>query len=217
MAGRTNLKNKYHETRIAYDLKRKVAWQTLVESYFAKFTDTNSNVLEVGAGYCDFINEIPAKKKWALDIWPGIKEYANNDVTCLVGDIKNLDQISDNSLDLVFASNIFEHITKDDLSIFLDKLRNKLKKNGKLIILQPNFKRCAAEYFDDYTHISIWSDVSLNDFLKSKGYKVIKSYPGFLPLSLKSKLPVIPFLIKIYLLLPFKPFAKQMLFISQVE
>ena len=62
LAGRISLKNKYHETRIAYDLKRKVAWQTLVESYFAKFSDRNSNVLEVGAGYCDFINEIPAKK-----------------------------------------------------------------------------------------------------------------------------------------------------------
>lgn len=217
MAGGTNLKNNYHETRIAYDLKRKVLWQTLVKNYFAKFVDRNSNVLEVGAGYCDFINEITAKKKWALDLWPGIKKYANKDVSCLVGDIKNLNKISNNSLDLVFASNIFEHISKDDLSIFLEKLKNKLNKNGKLIILQPNFKKCMSEYFDDYTHITIWSDVSLNDFLRSKGYKVTESYPGFLPLSLKSKLPVIPLLIKIYLLLPIKPFAKQMLFISQVE
>jgi hypothetical protein len=34
-----------------------------VKYYFSKIIDLNANVLELGAGYCDFINNVKAKKK----------------------------------------------------------------------------------------------------------------------------------------------------------
>ena len=80
-----------------------------------------------------------------------------------------------------------------------------------LAILQPNYKRAYREYFDDYTHISVFSDVSICDFLEANQFRVIDRQPGFLPLSVKSRFPVIPALIRAYLLSPIKPFAKQML------
>ena len=63
-----------------------------------------------------------------------------------------------------------------------------MRRDGKLIILQPNYKKCYKDYFDDYTHISIWTDVSLTDFLIANGFDVIESYPGFLPLTIKVKI-----------------------------
>jgi len=81
--------------------------------------------------------------------------------------------------------------------------------------LQPNYRYCAAEYFDDYTHVTIWSHVSLADFLEANGFEVIEVRPRFLPLTVKSRLPVWPLLIGAYLASPVKPLGKQMLLVAR--
>ena len=210
-------KNSYHEVRVSYDKKREILWSTLASFFSKKIIKKNSCVLEVGASYCDFINSVKAKKKIALDSWPGIRRYANKDVECIVGNVNNLKKIKNDTLDIVFASNLFEHLEKKDFELFLEQIKQKMRRDGKLIILQPNYKKCYKDYFDDYTHISIWTDVSLTDFLIANGFDVMESYPGFLPLTIKSKLPVIPILIKLYINFPFKPFAKQMLLVSKLR
>ena len=210
-------KNSYHEVRVSYDKKRKILWSTLASFFCKKYINKNSTVLEIGASYCDFINSIKAKKKIALDSWSGVRKYADKNVQCIVGDVNNLKKIKNDTLDIVFASNLFEHLKKKDFELFLEQIKQKMRSDGKLIILQPNYKKCYKDYFDDYTHISIWTDVSLKDFLIANGFDVVESYPGFLPLSIKSKLPVIPILIKLYINLPLKPFEKQMLLISKLK
>jgi ubiquinone/menaquinone biosynthesis C-methylase UbiE len=204
----------YHQTRIPYDIKRTVLWETLVNSYFQKLVHPNDTVIEIGAGYCDFINNIKASRKIAIDIWSELPDYANKDVECIVGDVEEVARLEDESLDFVFASNIFEHIEAKKLTTFIEVLRKKIKVGGSICILQPNYKLAFKEYFDDYTHVSIWTDQSLADFLASHKFNVKYVKAGFLPLSIKSKLPVIPLMIKIYLALPFKPLAKQMLIIA---
>lgn len=207
--------NSYHNVRISYDERRKVLWSVLVEDYFSNFISTNSTVLELGAGYCDFINEVNAEKKIAIDQWPEMSKYADKSVECIIGDVTDLSDISDATIDFVFASNIFEHISQNDLSSCLSQLKNKMSPDGLLVILQPNFKRCYKDYFDDYTHVSIWTDVGLTDFLMANGFSIEQCHSGFLPLSIKSRFPVHPLLIRAYLLSPIKPMAKQMLIIAR--
>ena len=93
----------------------------------------------------------------------------------------------------------------------LEQLREKLKPGGTLNLLQPNYRFAYREYFDDYTHVAVYSDQSLVDFVTSNGFRVTECRPRFLPLTVKSRMPVSPFLIRLYLLLPFKPLGKQML------
>ena len=93
----------------------------------------------------------------------------------------------------------------------LDSLRFKLSDRGSLAILQPNWRYAYREYFDDYTHVSVYSHVSLADFLRAHGWEVLEVRARFLPLTVKSRLPVIPALIGLYLKSPFKPLGKQML------
>ena len=78
-------------------------------------------------------------------------------------------------------------------------------------ILQPNYRYCYREYFDDFTHQSVYSHVSLCDLLTASGYDILECRPRFLPLTIKSRMPVRPWLIRLYLALPFKPLGKQML------
>jgi hypothetical protein len=51
----------------------------------------------------------------------------------------------------------------------------------------------------------------LCDFLAANGYRVIEVRPRFLPLTVKSRFPVSPVLIRLYLLSPWKFLGKQML------
>ena len=82
---------------------------------------------------------------------------------------------------------------------------------GTLTILQPNYRYAYREYFDDYTHIAIYSHIGLADFLTANGYEVLTVKPRFLPLTVKSHLPVSPWLVRAYLASPIKFLGKQML------
>jgi ubiquinone/menaquinone biosynthesis C-methylase UbiE len=187
-------------------------WQILCGSYFNKLINPESHVLELGAGYGHFINNVHCRQKTAVDLWDGMVDYLHPDVTAHVGSVADLSFVPDNSVDFVLASNLFEHLTQPQFAETLAEVRRVLTPSGTLNILQPNYRLAYKEYFDDYTHCSIYSDVSLCDFLETNGYSISECIPGFLPFSIKqSKGPIRPWLIKLYLASPWKPMAKQML------
>jgi SAM-dependent methyltransferase len=201
----------YHATRFSPDPRRRVLWETLVASEFQKHIPPGGTVLDLGAGYGYFINAVKARRRIAVDLWPGMMEHLAPGVEGLVTEIGQLDAIADASLDYVFSSNCFEHVSQEKLAACLAQLRRKMKPGATLTIVQPNFKYSFREYFDDYTHVSIYTENSLSDFLTANGFQVVRCVPRFLPFTIKSQWPVSPFLIRLYLASPFKPLAKQML------
>jgi SAM-dependent methyltransferase len=200
----------YHETRFTFDRRRDRLWQTLCESFFSRLIRPDFHVLELGAGYCHFINHIRCARRFAVDQWEGFPAFAETGVETRVGSAGDLGFVPDGSVDFAFASNLFEHLTRDELAATLKELKKKLRPGGTLNVLQPNYRFAYREYFDDYTHVSVFSDRSLSDFLAAHGFRVTEVKPRFLPLTIKSRLPVLPVLIRLYLSLPFKPLAKQM-------
>ncbi|MGA2853730.1 MAG: class I SAM-dependent methyltransferase [Verrucomicrobiota bacterium] len=201
----------YHNTRFTPDPRRRLLWQTLVAGEFQKRIPADGVVLELGAGYGEFINAVKARRRLAVDAWPGMLQHLEAGVEGLVTSITLLDGVPDNSVDYVFSSNCFEHVSQADLVECLTQLRRKMKPGAMISIVQPNFKYCFREYFDDYTHISIYTSQGLSDLLAANGFRVVRCVPRFMPLTLKSRLPVHPLLIRLYLMSPFKPMAKQML------
>jgi SAM-dependent methyltransferase len=183
----------------------------LVACEFQKQIPPDGVVLELGAGYGYFINAVKARRRLAVDVWPGLLEHLDAGVEGLVTDVAQLDGLADGSLDYVFSSNCFEHVPQPKLVDCLAQLRRKMKPGAMLTIVQPNFKYCAREYFDDYTHVSIYTAQGLCDLLAANGFQIVRCVPRFLPFTIKSWLPVNPLLIRLYLMSPFKPLAKQML------
>lgn len=209
--------NSYHATRFAFDERREILWRALCQYHFNKLIRPEFHVLELGAGYGHFINNIRCSQKSAIDQWPGLRQYVKPPVNVAVGSVTDLSFVGDRSVDFAFASNLFEHLTQADFSAALSELRKKLRPGGTLNILQPNFRLAYREYFDDYTHVSIYSNVSLCDFLQANGFTIIESVPGFLPFSIKSSAtPVYPWLIRLYLSMPWKIMAKQMFIRAKV-
>lgn len=105
-------------------------------SELANFTK-NMNVLEFGCGIGIFLPELNRMcgKVYAIDIFPEYAKLLSVKLNLNINFIYNLSEIADNSMDLVIAADVFEHI--DDLSDYLMKFSNKLKNDGRLIVSGP--------------------------------------------------------------------------------
>jgi len=93
----------------------------------------------------------------------------------------------------------------------MDLVHRSLKPGGIFLCLQPNFRLAWKRYFDDFTHRTIFTDVSLADLGRSRGFVVAGVNARFLPLTMKSSASRLTFLVPLYLRSPIKPLAGQML------
>lgn len=205
----------YHDTRLALDPKRGAVWRALWRYFFSKRIAPHDSVLDLGAGYGDFINSVVAHRRIAVDMWPGLAEHVAPGVEVLVGPADALGEIGDAEIDYAFASNLFEHLSQGEFASTLAALERVLAARGTLTILQPNYRYAYRDYFDDYTHVSIYSHISLADFLAAHGWDVLEVQPRFLPLTVKSRLPTWDWLIGLWLASPIKPIGKQMLLVAR--
>ncbi|MBP7846197.1 MAG: class I SAM-dependent methyltransferase [Candidatus Pacebacteria bacterium] len=209
----------YYKSRYVWDDTRTVVWKEIVR-FLKKFIPKDGKVLDLGAGYCDFINNVEAKNKIALDYSPDLKKYVGEGIKMVNNAVTDMSEVPGGSVDVVFASNLFEHLSDEELSKTMSETRRILKDNGRLILMQPNYRLSYKTYFDDHTHKKIFSDVSLGTFLVEHGFDIELRMPRFLPFSLKSRpsiIPVFPWIIRAYIYSPFKPFAGQMLFVSKLK
>src|SRR5262249_55222568 len=174
-------------------------WRHLT-AYLTQFIPPGAAVLELGAGYCHFINRVPAARRVAVDIGPQIVDAAAAGVeTHQTGALPFLQQTRTEQFDFILASNFFEHFESTELTALSPLLLRVLRPGGRLAVIQPNFRLAPRRYFDDYTHRTIFTDVSLRDWLESIGFDVVKEIPRFLPLTVKSRLGSFSFLIPLYL------------------
>jgi len=111
---------------------RQRMYQVLCSEFFQKYIPEDATVLEVGAGYCEFINNIKAKKKIALDLNPDIKKFAKDDVEAVIASSTDMKQIKNESIDVVFANNFFEHLSKKDIIKTVREVNRVLKRGDDL-------------------------------------------------------------------------------------
>ena len=201
----------YFGTRLAFDPGRARVWSALCRHLQAHISEQGA-LLELGCGYGDFINQIRARKKFALDIHRVAQDFAP-DVSFLQGSALSI-PLAEASIDVAFASNFLEHFDDGQLDDLFRQLKKVLVPGGRLILLQPNYYYCYREYWDDYTHKKAFSHRSIADYLAAQGFTVRRLEPRFLPLSFKSRLPKSYWLTALYLRLPWKPFASQMLVVA---
>jgi SAM-dependent methyltransferase len=205
--------SEYYETRYTFDSGRIKVWKAIAE-YLQQFVGEDANcVLDLGAGYCDFINNIKARERLAVDTNPAASQFCHPDVKFYCASVNDLSVLHANSIDALFASNLLEHLDDLELACAMKEIRRILRKGARVILLQPNYRYAYKEYFDDYTHKKVFTHISLCDYFQANGFEAIKVYPRFLPFSFKSRLPKSYLLTKLYLYLFYKPMAKQMLLV----
>jgi len=192
-------------------------WGILCKDFFQKYIPEDAVVIDVAAGYCEFINNIRAKRKIALDYNPDTKKYSAADVQFILSRSTDMRHIDNESCDIAFVSNFFEHISKSEIIDTVKEVCRILKNNGKLLILQPNIRFCYKEYWSFFDHITPLDDRSLSEALETNGFKIIEVRPKFLPYTTKSRFPKHSLLIKLYLKIRFLQylFGKQAFVVAQ--
>lgn len=193
---------------------RERVWQVLTRHFFQRWVQPEDAVLDVGAGFCEFINHIQARQKWALDLNPATTEKAGPSVGVIAHDVTKPWPITSESMDVVFSSNFFEHLpSKDDLRHCFAEIHRVLRPQGRLVVMGPNIRYCSNVYWDFFDHLLPLSDRSMVEGLEISGFKPELVVPRFLPFTMKGK-PAPPALaVRLYLALPiFWPlFGKQFL------
>lgn len=203
----------YFETRFTPDPRREAAWRRIVP-YLERWVPSNAAVLDVGAGYCSFINAVLGSRRVAVDLHADSQRFAGDGVEFVVGSATDLSMFKEGEFDVVFASNLLEHLDRFEIAQALNEFRRVLRPGGRLILVQPNYRLCAGRYFDDFTHVTPLSDVSLADFVAVGGFEIERVESRFLPFSLKSQMGRFSPMIPMYLRLPWRPFAGQMLLVA---
>ena len=157
----SDLYQKMYRRRFGKDVEfRQKMYQVLCADFFQKYIPEDATVLEIGAGYCEFINNIRAKKKIALDLNPDIKKFAGDDVEAVIASSTDMKLMKNESIDVVFANNFFEHLSKEDIVKTIREVNRVLKRGGKFIILQPNIRFCFKDYWMFFDHITPLDDRS---------------------------------------------------------
>lgn len=182
---------------------KKAVWKVLCEHFFSSYVRPQEVVVDVGAGYCEFINQIKARRRIAVDLNARVSEFAAPGVEWLQESCTELGSIADNSVDVVFMSNFLEHLPSKQ--VVLDTLattRRILRQGGLAIILQPNIRLLPGKYWDYFDHHTALTDKSLVEAVTMLDMQPVRVIARFLPYTTKSVLPQWPWLVKLYLRLP---------------
>lgn len=206
----------YHEVHLAEHPARQGVWQVVAE-HLSSYVPPDSAVVELGAGYCHWINAVRASRRVAVDVWAELPRHAAPGVEARVLDVAtSLRKLEASSFDVALASNLLEHFEADVAARVARDVYAMLRPGGRLIVIQPNFRLAYRRYFDDYTHRSVFTDVSLPAMLRSQGFGIDRVQARFLPYSMRGVGgPVPSWLVHAYLRSPFKPGAGQMLVVAR--
>jgi SAM-dependent methyltransferase len=197
---------------------RAAVWRVLISQRFQRYLRPTDAVLDLGCGYGEFINQIRCGSKFAMDLNPDAPNRVAPDVKCLLQDCAAVWPLPDNSLDVVFTSNFFEHLPdKPALGRTLDQALRCLKPAGRLIAMGPNIKYLPGTYWDFWDHYLPLTELSLREALENRGFAVEECISKFLPYTIIGGPHYPLFFVRAYLLLPFAwpIFGRQFLVVAR--
>lgn len=194
-------------------------WAVICDSFFSQYVPKDACVADLGAGYCDFVNNIRAGRRIAIDLNPDTTKFAAAGVEVHQLPLERLaEAVEPGTVDLAFASNVFEHLRGPDALLkVLDNVKQILRPGGRIVIMQPNVRLVGGAFWDFFDHTLPLSERGMVEALEVAGLQVVECRARFLPYTTKSRLPQWGFLVRLYL--RFRPvqflLGKQMLIIAE--
>ena len=179
-------------------------WQVLCNHWFSRYVPADSTTLDLGAGACEFINNIRSSRKYAIDHNPDVTKFAGDDVTCIVAElVDGLQTLPGNHVDRIVVSNVFEHMpNREYLYACLAECYRVLKPGGKIIVMQPNIRVVKERFYDYSDHSLPLTEKGMVESLASNDFVLEEIRPRFLPYTTKSRYPNWPILVRLYLMFP---------------
>ncbi|KZS78397.1 glycosyl transferase [Mycobacterium kansasii] len=179
---------------------RSAIWGVLVRDFFQAWIRRSDTVLDLGCGYGEFLNQVSAVRRIGVDLNPDSAGMLEAGVEFHHGSADDLSFLDDDSVDVVFTSNLLEHLaSKAEVERTIAEARRVLKPGGHFIAMGPNIRFVGGDYWDFWDHTVPISDRSLIELLESNQLKIVDTYDRFLPYTSRSPWPQAPALVQLYL------------------
>ena len=192
-------------------------WRVLAP-FFSQWFPSTGIILDLGAGYCEFINNAVARVKYAMDLNPAVHQQAAEGITVLRQDCSEPWPLPEGELDAVFTSNFLEHLpNKAAVSAVLSHAYRCLKPGGRFIAMGPNIKYLSGAYWDFFDHYVELTELSLSEALSSCHFNIEKRVARFLPYTMSHGRQHPIWVLRLYLAMQFlwPIFGKQFLVVAQ--
>jgi SAM-dependent methyltransferase len=201
------------------ELPRKNAiWKVICADFLQRFVDRRAVVVDVACGYGEFLNNIAAGRKIAVDLNLDARKFLDPQVEFHSRGATELAAVVPGIADVVMTSNFLEHLPdKKTLDEFLDQVLAALKPGGRYLILGPNLRYLPGQYWDFYDHHLGLTHLSLSEALRLRGFDIELCIDRFLPFTTQGALPTHPWLVWIYLRVPlaWKLLGKQFFIVAK--
>lgn len=200
------------------DAYRDRVWKILITDFFQRYVDPEGAVLDLGCGWGEFIRNVRAGRRIAMDLNPDMTRRVGPGVEPLLHDCARTWPLRNETLDTVFTSNFFEHLPdKDALRRTVLEAWRCLKPGGRIICLGPNIRLVPGAYWDFWDHFLPLTDASLGELLRLSGFEIERSHRRFLPYTMARGFAPPPFFVRLYLHFPpaWRILGKQFLVVAR--
>lgn len=185
--------------------------EKLAKYLYDKYKMKNkNNLLEIGCGRGEILKSFKnfGLEVEGVDLSTEAREF-NKDIKVQVLDMENdILPYSSNSFDIIFSKSVLEHLSNPDR--YMKEAFRVLKPKGILLTLVPDWESNYKIYFDDYTHKTPFSKLSLEHILKINDFKEVNVYK-FRQLPLLWKYPKLNYLSA--MIAPFVPVRTKIKFL----
>ena len=207
-SGNGRVLDQIYDTRFSQDQPdrlewRRNLWKVLVDDYFSRWIPREGTVLDFGCGMGEFINAVQARRRIGVDMRAGAKDNLDPQVEFVLSDDVSMPGVGDREVDIVFCSNLLEHLPdRDTVTALFRETERVLRPDGRMLILGPNLRYTESAYWDFFDHILPFTEHSLAEALATGGLEPEILHPRFLPYTTvgASKTPL--FLVRWYLRMP---------------
>lgn len=166
-----------------YHLVRKISLKRKLK-LINTFNSEGKTLLDIGCGTGDFLH-VAQQDNWSvIGIEPNdsARQIANSKTNNAVFNISHLEDLGENSFDVITLWHVLEHLPK--LETHIQLFKHLLKPNGTLIIAVPNFKSYDAQLYKNYwaaydvpRHLWHFSKPSIQKLFKNVGLELAKTLP----------------------------------------
>jgi glycosyltransferase involved in cell wall biosynthesis/SAM-dependent methyltransferase len=190
-----------YRNRFGYaHVSRSAIWAVLVRDFFQAWIRRSDMVVDLGCGYGEFLNHVRAARRIGVDLNPDSGNMLEPGIEFRQGGADDLSFLEDNSVDVVFTSNLLERLqSKREVERTIVEARRVLKPGGHLIAMGPNVRFLPGDDRDFWDHKLPISDRSLTQVLQMHQFEIVEAYDRFLPYTTHSTWPQASFWVRLYL------------------
>jgi len=161
---------------------RREIWRVLVADFFSRWIPEDARVLDFGCGFGEFINAVRARRRIGVDLRESVRERLAEGVEFARVEGTRLPQLADASLDVIFCSNLLEHLPdRETVTDLLREFHRLIGPQGRVLLLGPNLRYTGAAYWDFFDHVLPFTHRTLLEALATADLTAETLIPRFLP------------------------------------